>query len=376
MDQIIRIPLPDPTVMRDKSRPTGGTGALPLRPFLVGPENGLVEVMVHAVLGRTAGEYNPLVLVGESGLGKSHLVRGLAAACQVQSPRDTVICQAAVDFARKLTDAIESQATDGFRRRYRSARLLILDDVTRLADHKTAQGELVHTLDAAVAAAHQVIVTAPSPPGRWVRIITALQSRLEAGLCVRLVLPGFDARLAILTEAAQRRGLSVSGPVARILAGGVQGNARDLVGALVSLHTQQRIDGRPLDIDAANAYVTALRGRPTVELREIALATSRAFSLSLGQLRSRSQRREAVSARGVAIYLARQLTDMSLGQIGHYFGGRDHTTILHSCRKMEALLPTEPATRAMVEQVREMLHTRTMQEKDQPATSILQQALS
>ncbi|NLE37639.1 MAG: ATP-binding protein [Pirellulaceae bacterium] len=327
-------------------------------PFFAGPENRLAEVVVRTVLDETATPYNPLVVAGPSGVGKSHLVRGLAAAYQARHPRRPVVCRAAVDFARELADAMDSLGLDAFRRRYRSARLLLVEDVTRLAQRDAAQRELLHTLDAAIESGHHVLVTADSPPGHWPRILPSLQSRFEAGLCVRLASPGLEARLAILRDLAARRGLPLAEPAARLLAARPRSDVRELIGALVELHARHSRDDRPLDLDSVRTHLASQRGWPAVALGDIAAATARAFSLSLGQLRSRSRRRETVAARGVAMHLARRLTPLSLEQIGHYFGGRDHTTVLHSCRKTEILLRDEPATQEMIQRVEETLQTK------------------
>ncbi|HBO43015.1 MAG TPA: hypothetical protein DD670_03585 [Planctomycetaceae bacterium] len=358
MDQIISIPLPDPTAASRKDALAGGSAGSTLLPFFAGPENGLVEVLVGAVLDETAGRYNPLVVVGRSGVGKSHLVRGLAAAYQASHPQRLVICRPAVDFARDLAEAMDSLGLDAFRRRYRSASLLILEDVTRLAPHDAAQRELLHSLDTALESGRHVLVTAPSPPGHWPQIAPGLQSRLEAGLCVRLAPPGPEARVAILRDLAARRGLPLAESAARLLAARPRDDVRELIGALVELHARRSRDGRSLDLDAVRSYLAEHDDRPVVALSDIAAATARAFSLSLRQLRSRSRRRETVAARGVAMHLARRLTPLSLEQIGHYFGGRDHTTVLHSCRKTERLLRDEPSTQQVIQLVEETLQIR------------------
>ncbi|HLA83445.1 MAG TPA: DnaA/Hda family protein, partial [Thermoguttaceae bacterium] len=214
MEPIVRIPLPDPVAAADSAGRAGVGLDGGLLPWFVGPENRLVEVVVHAVLADATVQYNPLVLAGESGLGKSHLVLGLAAAYRAQYPRRPVVCLPAVDFSREWADAIESQSAVDFRRGYRAARLVVIEDVLRLADHEGAQQALVHVLDDATAAGHQVLVTAPSPPGHWPRIHAALQTRLEAGLCVRLASPSMETRLAILRDAAARRGPRLDEPAA------------------------------------------------------------------------------------------------------------------------------------------------------------------
>lgn len=355
MDQIVSIPLPDPAAGGAGSAPRGESGGAAMLPFFAGPENGLAEVAVWAVVERPGSQYNPLVIAGETGLGKSHLARGLAAAFQTRYPRRPVVCQPALDFAREWTDALESQAIDGFRRRYHAARLIVLDDLTRLADHERAQQALVPLLDAAAADHRQVVVTAPSPPGRWVRMSAALQSRLEAGLCVRLVPPEKETRLALIRYLAGRRGLVLSEPVAGLLAGGLRGSVRELIGAVAAFDAAAKLEGQPIDAAAARAYLARRQPGTAPALSDLAAAVGRIFGLPVAQLRGRSQRQQAVSARGVAMYLARRHTELTLEQIGRYFGGRDHTTVLHQCRKTAQLLDTEPDMETMINDVEQLL---------------------
>lgn len=358
MDQTVSIPLPDPAAGRVVSTPQGGPDGTRLLPFFVGPENRLVELAVWTVLENPGTQYNPLVFAGATGLGKSHLAYGLAAAYHAQHPRDPIVCQPALDFARQWADALESQATDQFRRRYRAARLVILEDLTRLADHQRAQQALVPLLDAAVATDRQVVVTAATPPGRWPRMSAALQSRLEAGLLVRLAPPAIATRLALLRHVAAGRGLALTEPLARLLVEALADNVRELIGSVSALDAAARLDGRPIDAIMVREYLAKQRGASSPELGGLAAAVARVFGMSLAQLRGRSQRQEVVSARGMAMYLARRLTGLTLEQIGQYFGGRDHTTVLHQCRKTAHLRETEPEIESLINEVEQLLRTK------------------
>ena len=157
--------------------------------FVAGPENYLVEPAIENVLHRGVAAYNPLVLHGQSGTGKSHLARGLAAAWRKRFPEQAVVYTTAVDFARELADAIETQAVVDLRRRYRSAGLLVFEEAGRLADKPAAQAELIHTLDAILRKGGQVVVTASAPPTELRGLLPALQGRLSAGLAVPLSAP-------------------------------------------------------------------------------------------------------------------------------------------------------------------------------------------
>jgi chromosomal replication initiator protein len=327
--------------------------------FFAGPENRLVEVAVRSVLTGPPNGFSPLVLYGPSGTGKSHIAQGIATEWKSRNRHDRVLCTTAVDFARDLADAIETQAVEEFRAAYRDASLLVFEDLGMLATGKSgklsAQGELVHTLDAVVANDGWVVVTASTAPTDLPDILPALQSRLAAGLTIPIALPGAETRLAIVQQLAELRKLDLPESAARLLAEGLAGTASDLSGALMQLEMPTRIDGGRIDTQAVHACLFSRQGANMISLRDIAAATARHFSIKLSDLRSPMRRRTLVTARGVAVYLARHLTDESLKCIGQYFGGRDHTTVLHSCRKTEMLLESDPTVRKAVAQLRETL---------------------
>lgn len=327
--------------------------------FIAGPENRLVPIAVRSVVEAEPSGYNPLVFYGPSGTGKSHLVHGLATAWKARDRRLRVVCTTAVDFARDLSDAIESQGVDEFREKHRGASLLVVEDLgllpTRKSDKLNAQEELLHTLDALVAEDRWAIVTASAAPAALPGILPALQSRLTEGLTIPLALPGVEARRVILEQLAAARDIPLPESVAKILAEGLAGTVPELAGVLLQLATSAEIDDTDLDCETARQFL-ASRGRmKTPTLHDIALATARHFSLRLTDLRSPVRRRALVVARGVAVYLARRLTDESLDRIGAYFGGRDHTTVMHSCRKTEELMASDRAVYEAIEQVQKRL---------------------
>jgi chromosomal replication initiator protein len=253
-----------------------------------------------------------------------------------------------------LADAIESQAVEEFRTKYRSAHLLVFEDIGQLVARKSgklsAQEEFIHTLDALVVEQRWVIVTVSAAPAGLSGLLPALQSRLMAGLTIPLTAPGPDARLAVLRQLASLRNVDLPEPVAHVLAEGLAGTVPELAGALTELAAHDR-----LDLVAAKKYVTKRNRKQQPSLHEIALSTAKHFSLRLTDLRSPVRRRALVNARGVAVYLARHYASASLDEIGRYFGGRDHTTILHSCRKTEELLTSDLAIHHAVEQLRKEL---------------------
>jgi chromosomal replication initiator protein len=317
--------------------------------FVVGPENQLVDAAIGGLLGEAGSHYSPMVLYGPSGVGKTHLALAVVAHWKAQPGRPLVKYAVAIDFARELAEAIETKTLDEFGVAYRRASLLVLEDLQHLAGKQAAQRELLQILDSLADDEARVLVTASCSPGMLDDMLPGLQSRLKAGLAVPVVLPGPAARAIILRRLARVRSVVLSESLIEFLAENASGTVRALDAALVELQM-----GGSLSIEAARRWL-ADRHRHDPTLQEIALATSRHFSLRLRDVRSAARLRTLVIARGVAMYLCRSLTRLSLEQIGSYFGGRDHTTVSHGCRRTEDLLQTEPAIRDAVVQLQSRL---------------------
>ncbi len=347
VDGIVAIPLP--------GRPLGPGGDrethLALPEFLAGPENRLVRPAVCSVLEDSCDGYNPLLFYGAKGTGKSHLARGLAARWRALRPRRRIVCTGAADFAGELTDAVETQGMDDFRRRYRQAALLVVEDIDRLAGSQDAQEELAQTLDGVLASCGRVVLTSLAGPARLGVISPRLQSRLESGLRVSLAPPGAGARLALLRGLALLWELELAEPAARLLAENLPLTVPELVDVLVELEVSARLNGGRIDVHAVRRFLAMRNDSREARLTDITATTARLFALRPSELRGRSRRQGIVTARAVAMYLARHLTRKSLQQIGEHFGGRDHTTVIHGCRKTEKLLKEDPSIRRAVEQL-------------------------
>lgn len=281
-----------------------------------------------------------LILHGPAGSGKSHLALGVALEFRRLHPGEPVAVTNAVEFAQALSEARSSHTLGDFRRRHREVLLLVIEDIGELAGSPSAQVELIHTLDALERRRSCVLLTSLIAPVELPGLLPMLRSRLAAGLAAPLALPEAPARKAILQSLAKERGTSLPKHVLTLLTEGLRGSARDLQGALLALETAARTTGG-ISVELAERHLEGRHGPRAVDLRRIASHTARCFALKVADLKSASRRKGVVLARGVAMYLARQMTPLSLEQIGAFFGRRDHSTVLHGCRKTEALLNSD-----------------------------------
>lgn len=351
MDSVVEIPLT--AEMRSPTQSGGNALKEDLRAFIVGPENRLVEPAVRSVLDRRTTGDNPLVFYGPSGTGKSHLARGLAAAWRGGNSRQRVAYVTGADFGHQLAEAMETQAVDDFRKRYGEVSLLVVDDLGPLAKKVAAQQELIFLIDTLLAEHRaRLILTAMAPPATIEGLLPGLRSRLAGGLSIPLAPPSRVTRLVLVKRLAEAKRVDLAPPVVRLLADGLHETVPGLLGAIQQLHMPAQVDRRPIDVDMARDYLAERHSARQPTLREIVTATARYFSLKVGDLRGPSRRRAVVGGRDVAIFLARHLTDHSLERIGRHFGGRDHTTVLHSFRKIERQLKTDSTVRHAVDQLR------------------------
>jgi chromosomal replication initiator protein len=281
------------------------------------------------------------------------LALGIAAAWKEKRRRQRVECTTATDFSRELAEAVDAQGLEEFREKYRRATLVVIEDLHQLAQRRSAkldaQEELVHTLDALTKQGSWILLTSTIAPGECSGILPMLQSRLMGGLIVPLALPGYSTRLAVIRQQSTAVHCDLPPPAAEALAQGLQGSVPEIQRLTAQFVSAQSPREKSIDVHAVKQFLDrcALRIKPS--LREIAAMTAKHFGLKPALLCGPSRKRNHVIARNLAIYLSRQLFHFSLEEIGRSFGGRDHTTVMHSCRKIESLAKIDAPFRRELE---------------------------
>jgi chromosomal replication initiator protein len=358
---VFSIPLEADGWSPSPSTDRGTTPALKLREFFAGEENALCRVAAESLF-HDPPAYNPLVFFGCSGTGKSTLVRGLAARWRQHNRTAKTIITTGSEFAREYRHAVETDSVSDLRTKYRRAALLVVDDLEAVGEKTSVQQELIHTLQALLEHEHRVVATLSQAPLDSGTLLPGLASRLSAGLTVPLVPPGPAARRHILRQLARTYDLSLPDAVYEYIAARQTTNSAtitvpDLERLMAHLAGTACQQGRPLDVASTRQLLAALEATTKTPLRSITKLVCEYFNLRSADLKGKTRRQRVVRARGVAMLLARQLTNESLEQVGRHFGNRDHTTVLHACRKTESLITHDPAIRQAVEELSLQLTT-------------------
>jgi chromosomal replication initiator protein len=370
VESLIEIPFPGRTIAAPAAAALGRTPAATLPSFVAGPEN----VVVASVIGglRTilpndsdleSGDVEsrsaaPAVisLYGPSGVGKSHLLRGLVEHWQHARGIETAEYVTAGDFRRDFLEAMHDDRVTEFRDRIRSRQLLAIDDLDRLPSDPYLMEELRNTLDDCEASGGQVLVASLRSAGSLANLSTDVRGRLAAGLALQLAAPGAAARARIVSQAAAVLGRTVSEEGARRLAGGVAETANELFGALFELLATFPAPA-PIDREQVQRYLSTRAARRT-SLREVIAVVARYYGLPQKLVKSGSRKHAAVVARATIVYLARELADASYEQIGQALGGRDHSTIMHSFRTMDRDRQRDWQTQETLTELHRILQSR------------------
>lgn len=326
--------------------------------FVVGVNNELAAAACHAVAEEPARRYNPLFLYGGVGLGKTHLMHAIGNAILDRDPTANVCYVSSEQFTNDLVTSIQEGTAPAFRHRYRRVDLLLVDDVHFLQGKERTQEEFFHTFNALHDARKQIVVTSDRPPKDLPGLEERLVSRFEWGLVADLKPPDYETRVAILQKKAEYDRLSLDPDVIDFVARSCTSSVRELEGAIIKLLAYSSLTHR--DIDAALAR-KALHGMISksqhsgLTAGRVRQAVAEQWDVSPEALASKRRTRDVTVPRQVAMYLIKELLDLPLTRIGTEFGGRDHSTVIHSIRKVEEGLKTDPQLAARVERLRDEL---------------------
>jgi chromosomal replication initiator protein len=325
--------------------------------FVIGEGNRLAHAAALAVAEAPSEAYNPLFLHGPPGLGKTHLLVAIANYLTANAPQLSVRYTTAESFTNEFVAALHSAGAEQFKHRYRDLDVLLIDDVQFLEGKRHTEEEFFHTFNALYESGSQLVLSADRIPSELSTLPTRLRDRFEWGLTLSVEPPNLATRLVVLQRLVREAGIEIADrEVLGELAGRIDANIRLLHGALTRALAHASLSAKPL---SAELIADVIPGRapkpdPLPELIQAEVANS--FQVSRESIVGRDRSTAAVSARQAAIYLTRELTDLSLPQIGRIFGGRDHSTVLSSIRRLEARLETDPALRARLEELRAAIH--------------------
>jgi len=325
--------------------------------FVVGASNRMAHAACMAVADNPARAYNPLFLYGGVGLGKTHLLHAIGNAAAQRGLQ--VLYVSSEEFTNDLINAIRTHNTPVFRERYRNNDVLLIDDIQFIAGKESTQEEFFHTFNALHNTEKQIVISSDRPPKAMVTLEERLRSRFEWGLTVDIQPPDFETRIAILRSKAERARREVPGEILNTIARQIQSNIRELEGALTRVLAYADLSGRALTIDMVNiALADMLPQRTTLDPAQVVSAVASSFGVGKERLLERDRSREVALPRQVAMYLLREVGNISLPQIGEALGGRDHTTVMYACEKVADLIERDDRLRRQVLQLREELFGR------------------
>jgi len=328
--------------------------------FIEGPSNRMAHAAAVAVSENPATLYNPLFIHGGVGLGKTHLLQAICHAILVRNPVAKVLYLSCEDFVNGYIYALQKRELESFRSRHRNADVLVVDDIHFLADKEGSQEEFFHTFNALHLAGRQMILSSDQPAQDIRALKQQLLSRFRSGFEAKIMTPTYETRLAILRRKADARWKDIPQDVLGYIAQVVETNIRELEGALTKVVGYAAISKRPTDLELAKEVLRDTEPPATspVSVSEIQQVVARYFNRKVSDLQSRRWTKSTSQVRQICIYLCRKLTSASLEELGSHFGGKDHTTILYSVRKIEKLLGQDGGVRADVERLTRELGRR------------------
>ena len=326
--------------------------------FVVGSGNRFAHAAALAVAESPAEAYNPLFIYGGVGLGKTHLMQAIGHFIHQNDPKKKILYMTSESFTNQLISAIQMKKTYEFREKIRKVDILMVDDIQFIAGRESTQQEFFNTFNELHNDNKQIILTSDKPPKDIQRLEERLCSRFEWGLVADIQRPDVDTRVAILREKTVQENISVPDDVLQLIAGKIDSNIRELEGCLTKLVAYSSLTREPITIELCEQALKDIFDQKRVKqiTAELIMQTvTDYYGLTMSDLTGPTRKREITVPRSIAMYLTRELTGMSLPQIGTVFGGRDHTTVLHSCKTVEANMTESTDVKAVVDDIKQLV---------------------
>ncbi len=340
-----------------------GTEAYTFDTFVVGSSNKFAYSAAQAVAdepGKPKG-YNPLFIYGESGLGKTHLLYAIAHAIHAKYPDYRIVYIKGDAFTNELVAAIREGKNQEFRDKYRSCDVFLMDDVQFIAGRESSQEEMFHTFNSLYESQRQIVFTADRPPREMLRLDDRLRTRFEWGLPIDVQPPDYETRVAIIKNKAIQRGMDLPDPVLSYIADNITANVRQIEGTVNKILAFQELMGAQVDAETVTRAVRDMFKDKTEFLPSadvIIEEVGKFYNISVSDIKGQTRTKEIVLARQVAMYETRRLTSLSLPEIGQVFGGRDHTTVMHSLKRVESLVKNSPEMSEIIKDINANINAR------------------
>jgi len=320
--------------------------------YIVGENNNYAYNAAFAISRNPGIAYNPLLIYGGVGLGKTHLMQAIGNYIHENSD-NKVICVTSEEFLNEFLESIAQKNTNPFKNKYRYTDVLLIDDIQFFQDKPGVQEELFHTFNTLLNAKKQLVFTCDRPPSELKKFSERLISRFEQSLKVDLQPPRYEVRCVILKATAENCGVTIPDEVIDLISKNISSNVRDLISALKTLIAYMELMGQPITLEIAQKKLRdVLATTPNLSIETIQKAVADTYSLSVNDLKGKKRNQKIVYPRQLAMYICREITDFSTTEIGEAFGGRDHATVIHSIEKIKGLFITDPSLDSTVENLK------------------------
>jgi chromosomal replication initiator protein len=332
--------------------PTGLNHLFTFDNFVIGPSNRFAHAACLAVAESPGKAYNPLFIYGPVGMGKTHLLQAIAHFALQKDPDAKVLYVSSEKFTNQLISAIQNRTTIAFRQTYRNLDILLIDDVHFIGGREATQEEFFHTFNVLHDAHKQIILSSDRPPKEIASLEQKLVSRFEWGLITDIQAPDLETRIAILRKKAEKETIKVPDDVTFFIAEKIKTNIRELEGALIRVVAYASLTGQDVTLLLAQDVLKdVVKEEKKVSIEIIQKKVAEIFEIGVSDIKGRKRVKSFAYPRQIAMYLTRELTDLSLPQVGEYFGGKDHTTVLHAYNKIKEDVNKNSETKKLVDNI-------------------------